>query len=112
MIFFIIFSCATLAACRNYSDYLAREVSLTLCDAAYSYNPSKFLRSKLRASEVQTFSVDIDGGTSTGIIAILKDRNIVALTFRSQVTMSGVDLRHLLPMISSKKVLRKKTTSF
>ncbi|KAL6728331.1 hypothetical protein Aduo_010112 [Ancylostoma duodenale] len=84
--FLLIFFFATLAACKNYTDYLARTVSLTLCDGAYSYNPPKYLRKKLRASEVQTFSTNIDGGTSSGLIVTLPEHNIIALTFRAELS--------------------------
>ncbi|EYC00091.1 hypothetical protein Y032_0118g767 [Ancylostoma ceylanicum] len=81
MMLLIILSLAIPGSCMNYSHYLARNISLTLCDAAYMSNPSDSLRSKLSASDVQGFYAELDGGSCSGLIVTLPKRNIVALAF-------------------------------
>ncbi|EYC00090.1 hypothetical protein Y032_0118g767 [Ancylostoma ceylanicum] len=81
----IILSLAIPGSCMNYSHYLARNISLTLCDAAYMSNPSDSLRSKLSASDVQGFYAELDGGSCSGLIVTLPKRNIVALAFRAEL---------------------------
>ncbi|EPB77326.1 triacylglycerol lipase [Ancylostoma ceylanicum] len=85
MMLLIILSLAIPGSCMNYSHYLARNISLTLCDAAYMSNPSDSLRSKLSASDVQGFYAELDGGSCSGLIVTLPKRNIVALAFRAEL---------------------------
>ncbi|EYC00079.1 hypothetical protein Y032_0118g761 [Ancylostoma ceylanicum] len=51
--YLLVLSLATLGVSMNYTDYLARNISLPLSAALYSRNSSKCLQKRLKTSEVE-----------------------------------------------------------
>ncbi|KAL6728332.1 hypothetical protein Aduo_010113 [Ancylostoma duodenale] len=87
MMYLIVLSLITLSACMDYSDYLARNISLPLSTALYSSDPSSCLQKELDSSivELKEYSVKLGGGSCSGIIVRLPESKITALVFRAKL---------------------------
>ncbi|EPB77323.1 triacylglycerol lipase [Ancylostoma ceylanicum] len=84
MMYLLVLSLATLGVSMNYTDYLARNISLPLSAALYSRNSSKCLQKRLKTSE--EISVNVKGGSCSGLIAILPQPPTVALAFNANIS--------------------------
>ncbi|RCN31227.1 triacylglycerol lipase [Ancylostoma caninum] len=92
----LLLSLATFGACMNYSDYLGRNISLPLSAALYSPNPPSCLQKRLNATVMKEFSVELDGGSVSGLIVTIPYLRTVALTFKSIIPIYYTDTRRSL----------------
>ncbi|EYC00077.1 hypothetical protein Y032_0118g760 [Ancylostoma ceylanicum] len=88
--YLLVLSLATLGASMNYTDDLARDISLPLSAALYSSDSSKCLQERLKALQVDKFLVNVKGGSCSGLIAILPQSSqlqpTVALAFNADIS--------------------------
>ncbi|KIH53497.1 triacylglycerol lipase [Ancylostoma duodenale] len=85
MMYLIVLSLITIGACMDYSDYIARNISLPLSAALYSSEPSSCLQKKLDSAIVTEYSVSWGGGFCSGLIVSLPESNAIALVFRAEI---------------------------